>query len=87
MTVKKQRNDLRQRTDKSKKDAQDAKKASHQIKEVKGAKNLVDKAEHVATDDARYTNKERERQEHDRKNSEKRRDKQKQNMISRKLKF
>ena len=84
---KKSENDLKRRTDSSKKDAQDAKKTSHHIKEVKGAKSLLAKAEHAATDDARYTNKEKERQEHDRKTSEKRREQQKRHLSSSKLKW
>lgn len=77
--------DLQQRTDDSKDDARDSKRASQQIKEAQGAKNFLNKAEEVAKGDANHTTNERKRQESDRKTSENRRDQQKNQLNGNKL--
>jgi hypothetical protein len=79
--------DLQQRTDSANKDAQDAKGAAGRIKETTGARSQALTAEHAAVKDGKFVSDQRQRQELDRKKSEERRNKQKSQIDSAKLKF
>ena len=82
---KKAEQDLRDRTKSAKHDAAKAKGAADCVKETKEARKLMHAAEKAATDDASYTDSQKNRQKKDRTESTKRRDTQKSQLANARL--
>ena len=72
--------DLHQRTRSAKEDAHEVSSAASQIKEAKSARDLANRAERIAKDDARFTDDRMKRQEDDRKRSQRRQGQQKEEL-------
>lgn len=84
---KKAEEDLQQRTDNAKKDAQAAKGAADGVKETNGARNQMHAAEQASSKDGQFTTEQRQRQELDRKKSEERRNEQNRALDNAKVDF
>ena len=86
-TCKDAEGDLKDRTKMAKDNAAEAKKAERQIQETRNAKPLLGQAEKTSIDDAKFTDKERGRQERDLKRSKGHRDDLKRALQGTKLKL
>jgi hypothetical protein len=82
---KKAEDDLRARTQAAKEDASKARAVAGQVKETNEAKTRMAAAEKAATDDAKYTESQKRKQEKNRSESTKRRDQQRSQLNSTKL--
>ena len=76
---------LRDRTRSAKEDASKARAVAGQVKETKEARTRMAAAEKAATDDAKYTEGQKRKQEKDRSESTKKRDRQKSQLNSTRL--